>query len=105
MSSRSDRLLAKIIIGIGIGIGIGIATLTGYWPRLAGLFSLDAFGGGLVIQSMLVLWLHLHFGLSPTETARVFFCTGLLSATSFFFVAPLVRRLGPDAKPCCWAVQ
>jgi MFS family permease len=62
--------------------------------RLAGLFSLDAFGGGLVIQSMLVLWLHLHFDLSPTETARVFFCTGLLSAASFFFVAPLVRRLG-----------
>jgi hypothetical protein len=41
-----------------------------------------------------VLWLHLHFDLSPTETARVFFCTGLLSAASFFFVAPLVRRLG-----------
>jgi MFS family permease len=62
--------------------------------RLAGLFSLDAFGGGLVIQSMLVLWLHLHFDLSPSQTARVFFCTGLLSATSFFFVARLVRRFG-----------
>ncbi|RZL87317.1 MAG: MFS transporter [Variovorax sp.] len=62
--------------------------------RLAALFSLDAFGGGLVIQSMLVLWLHLRFGLTPADTAKVFFCTGLLSAASFFFVARVARRLG-----------
>ncbi len=62
--------------------------------RLAALFSLDAFGGGLVIQSMLVLWLHLRFGLTPADTAKVFFCTGLLSAASFFFVASVARRLG-----------
>ena len=31
---------------------------------LAALFSLDAFGGGLVVQSMLALWLYQRFGLS-----------------------------------------
>lgn len=62
--------------------------------KLAALFSLDAFGGGLAIQSMLVLWLHLHFGLTPADTAKIFFCSGLLSASSFFFVPRLARRFG-----------
>ena len=35
---------------------------------LAALFSLDAFGGGFVVQSMLALWLYQTFGLS-TATA------------------------------------
>jgi hypothetical protein len=32
--------------------------------RLAALFSLDAFGGGFVVQSMLALWLFRRFDLS-----------------------------------------
>ena len=35
---------------------------------LAGLFSLDAFGGGFVVQSLIALWLYQRFGLSPAMT-------------------------------------
>ena len=31
---------------------------------LAGLFSIDAFGGGLIVQSLLALWLFQRFHLS-----------------------------------------
>ena len=37
--------------------------------RLAALFSVDSFAGGLVVQSLLALWLFQAFGLSLAATA------------------------------------
>src|SRR4051812_19988504 len=51
---------------------------------LAGLFSIDAAGGGLVVTSLLVLWLHLKFHLSTATTGEVFFAIGVLAAFSQF---------------------
>jgi len=34
--------------------------------RLAGLFSLDSFAGGLIVNSLLALWLFERFGMSLT---------------------------------------
>ena len=62
--------------------------------QLAGLFSLDAAAGGLVVQSLLVLWLHLRFGLSAATTGSVFFAVGLLSALSQLLSARLSARFG-----------
>ena len=47
---------------------------------LAALFSLDAFGGGFVVQSMVALWLYQRFGLSLAAAGGIFFWTGLLTA-------------------------
>lgn len=80
------------------GPGAPMTPLMASRPRvlaLAALFGLDAFGGGLVVQSMLVLWLYTRFDITVTVAGQVFFCTGLLSATSFFFVARIVHRVGP----------
>jgi len=62
--------------------------------ELSGLFSLDAAGGGFAVTSILVLWLHLHFGLSAGTTAAVFFAAGLLGATSQLLAPHLARRIG-----------
>ncbi len=62
--------------------------------RLAALFSLDSFGGGFVVQSLLVLWLFRRFDLSPQATAGVFFAAGLLSGLSQFVSAWLAERIG-----------
>jgi MFS family permease len=62
--------------------------------RLAALFSLDSFGGGFVVQSLLVLWLFRRFDLSPQATAAVFFAAGLLSGLSQFVSAWLAERIG-----------
>jgi MFS family permease len=62
--------------------------------RLAALFSLDAFAGGLAVQSLLALWLFERFGLSLAVAGAFFFWSGLLSAVSFPLAARLARRFG-----------
>jgi MFS family permease len=62
--------------------------------RLAGLFSVDALAGGLVVQSLLVLYFHLRFGVTLAPLAVLFFGANVLSALSFLAAAPLARRFG-----------
>lgn len=62
--------------------------------RLAALFSVDAFGGGFFVQTILALWLFKRFGLSLAEAATLFFWTNLLTAASYLAAAPIARRIG-----------
>jgi MFS family permease len=62
--------------------------------KLAALFSLDAFAGGFIVQSLLALWLFQAFGLSLADAATIFFWTSLLTAASYLAAAPLARRFG-----------
>jgi MFS family permease len=62
--------------------------------RLAALFSLDAFAGGFVVQSLLALWLFERFDLSLTTASLFFFWAGTLSAFSYPVAAWLAKRIG-----------
>lgn len=62
--------------------------------ELAALFSLDSAASGLVGTALLVLWLHLRFGLSPAATGLLFSVAGLLGAASQFLAGPLASRIG-----------
>jgi MFS family permease len=62
--------------------------------RLSALFSVDSFGGGFVVQSLLVLWLHRRFDLDPRVTAGVFFVAGLLAAFSQVLSPWVAARIG-----------
>ena len=62
--------------------------------RLAALFSVDAFAGGLVLNSLLALWLFQRFEMSLAAAGAFFFWTGLLSACSQLAAGPLARRIG-----------
>jgi len=62
--------------------------------RLALLFSVDAFAGGLVVNALLSLWLFQRFGLSLAQAATFFFCAGLLSAASQFAAPAVARHIG-----------
>ncbi len=62
--------------------------------RLAALFSVDSFAGGLAVQSLLALWLFERFGLSLAEAGLFFFWSGVLSAFSFPVAAWLAGRIG-----------
>lgn len=62
--------------------------------RLAALFSLDAFAGGLVGQTVLALFFHLRFGVELGTLAILFFGVNLLSALSFLAAPTLARRFG-----------
>lgn len=61
---------------------------------LSALFSLDAFGGGFVVQSLLALWLYQRFGLSLEAAASIFFWTGVLTACSYLVAARIADRIG-----------
>ena len=62
--------------------------------QLAALFSVDAFAGGLVVNSLLSLWLFQRFGFSLTAAAAFFFWTGLLSAGSQLAAPHVAARIG-----------
>ena len=62
--------------------------------KLAALFSVDAFAGGLLVNSLLALWLFERFGMSLAAAAAFFFWTGILSAGSQLAAAPIARRFG-----------
>jgi predicted MFS family arabinose efflux permease len=62
--------------------------------RLAVLFSLDAFAGGLIIQSLLAAWFHRRFGLSPAALGTLLLATNLLAGASALVAARLARRIG-----------
>ena len=62
--------------------------------KLAGLFSVDSFAGGLVINALLALWLFERFAMSLTGAGAFFFWTGLLSAVSQLAAPALARRIG-----------
>lgn len=62
--------------------------------RLATLFSVDAFAGGLVVNTLLALWLFERFGLSLAAAGSFFFWAGLLSAGSQLAAPWVARRIG-----------
>lgn len=61
---------------------------------LAALFSLDSFGSGFFVNSLLALWLFRRFGLSLATAGQFFFWTGLLMAVSQLAAPWLARRIG-----------
>lgn len=62
--------------------------------RLTALFSLDSFGGGFAVDSMLALWLLLRFDLPLPAAASVFFGARMLSAFSQLASPWLAARFG-----------
>jgi MFS family permease len=62
--------------------------------KMAALFSVDAFAGGFVVQSLIALWLFQKFGMSLAAAGVYFFWSGFLAAFSFPVAAWLSRRIG-----------
>ncbi|MFL5680716.1 MAG: MFS transporter [Chloroflexota bacterium] len=61
---------------------------------LAALFSLDAFAGGLVMQSILAYWFHATYGVPEALLGAIFFAANLLAAASALAAAGIARRIG-----------
>jgi predicted MFS family arabinose efflux permease len=61
---------------------------------LSGLFALDAFAGGFIVQSMLALWLFERYGLSIGQAGVIFFVAGIFTAFSFLVAARVAERFG-----------
>jgi MFS family permease len=86
--------LPRVEVGRASGSGRALATSRPVVVRLAALFALDSFGGGLVIQSLLGLWLTRRFGVGAETLGVLFFITGLVAGASQFVSAWLTARIG-----------
>lgn len=62
--------------------------------RLSALFSLDAFAGGFIPQSLMAYWFHLRFGVEPAVLGVIFFGANLLAAVSSLSAARIAKRIG-----------
>jgi MFS family permease len=71
-----------------------LAKSRGIVIRLAAVFSIDAFGGGFAIQSLLALWLFRRLNLSIQAAGTFFFVAGLLGSFSQFISTRLAARFG-----------
>jgi MFS family permease len=73
---------------------LGLHRSRGIVGRLAALFALDAFGGGLIVQSLLAFWFHQRFGLPEAALGAIFFGANLLAAVSALAAARIAARIG-----------
>ncbi len=62
--------------------------------KLSALFSLDAFAGGFVIQSIVAYWFHVRFGVAPGLLGSIFFAANLLAGLSALYAVRLAERFG-----------
>jgi MFS family permease len=62
--------------------------------KLAALFSVDAFAGGLVINSLMALWLFQRFEVSIAAAGVFFFWAGILTAASQLAAPWVAQRIG-----------
>lgn len=62
--------------------------------RLSVFFSIDAFGGGFVSQSLLAYWFYLAYNASLESLGIIFFVANVITALSTFGASLLAERLG-----------
>lgn len=62
--------------------------------KLSALFSLDAFAGGLIVQSMIAYWFHAKFGVDAGIIGTIFFGANLLAGMSALLAARLAAKFG-----------
>jgi MFS family permease len=62
--------------------------------KLSGLFALDAFGGGFVVQSFAAYWFYLRFGVNPGTLGAIFFWANILAGMSALLASRLASRFG-----------
>jgi MFS family permease len=73
---------------------VGLQKSRAIVAKLAGLFALDAFAGGFIVQSIVAYWFYLRFKTDLTALGGIFFGTNFLSALSFLAAPAIARRFG-----------
>jgi MFS family permease len=73
---------------------LGLHRSRGVVLKLSGLFALDAFAGGFVMQSIMAYWFHVRFDANPATLGSVFFAANLLAGVSALGAAAIARRVG-----------
>jgi MFS family permease len=62
--------------------------------KLSSLFALDAFAGGLLVQSMFAYWFHVRFGVESGVLGSIFFGANILAGISALLAIRLAKKFG-----------
>jgi MFS family permease len=73
---------------------LGIARSRNVVLKLSGLFALDSFAGGFVVQSFAAYWFYLRFGVQPAALGAIFFWANVFAGISALLATRLVARIG-----------
>jgi MFS family permease len=73
---------------------LGLHRSRGVVFRLSALFALDAFAGGLVVQSIVAFWFHTRFGVPPGVLGAIFFGANVLAGISALLAARIAGKIG-----------
>src|SRR6202790_459316 len=72
----------------------GIARSRNVVLKLSGLFALDSFAGGFVVQSFAAYWFYLRFGVQPAALGAIFFWANVFAGLSALLATRLAARIG-----------
>lgn len=90
VSSSAETVHAKTSVPTFFGLHKSRATVF----RLSALFSVDAFAGGFVMQSLIAYWFHLRWGADEQQLGFMLLCGNLFAGVSALVAVPLAKRFG-----------
>lgn len=62
--------------------------------KLSSLFAMDAFAGGLLVQSLLAYWFHVRFGVESGILGSIFFGANILAGISALLAVRIAKKFG-----------
>ncbi|HEU4745552.1 MAG TPA: MFS transporter, partial [Anaerolineales bacterium] len=62
--------------------------------KLSSLFAMDAFAGGLLVQSLMAYWFHVRFGVESGVLGSIFFGANILAGISALLAVRLAEKFG-----------
>jgi MFS family permease len=94
LSRNAEVSASEQVAAGGIGRLFGIHTSHRVVAKLSGLFAVDAFAGGFVLQSFAAYWFYLRFGVKPAALGAIFFWANILSGISALLASRLAAKIG-----------
>ena len=73
---------------------LGLHKSKGVVARLSGLFALDAFAGGLIVQSMMAYWFHVRWGVDEAVMGSLLFGANILAGISALLAVRIAKKIG-----------
>jgi MFS family permease len=93
-SVEVNRVSNEAVVSSGFASILGIARSRNIVLKLSGLFALDSFAGGFVVQSFAAYWFYLRFGVQPAALGAIFFWANVFAGISALFATRLAGRIG-----------
>lgn len=73
---------------------LGLHKSRGVVFKLSALFAIDAFAGGLIVQSMMAYWFYIKFGVNPGIIGSIFFGANVLAGISALLAVRIANKIG-----------